>query len=163
MARKKLTTEALREAGLKIAEQSGQPLQRDRLRMRRQAYRGSSGERILLRTSNDRVLAVGASSTIPAEATLDIEDCDVLLIAMPTEKGGTSLVEAYWVPAAIAARDVKLAHQTWLDGNPNTKKDNKTYSIWFDRGVSESGMFREKWSQYRLPTTWPVEGALGTA
>jgi hypothetical protein len=129
--------------------------------MRRQVYQSRSGERVLLRTSNDRVLAVGASSTIPAEATLDIDDCDVLLIAMPTEKRGTSAVEAYWVPATIAARDVKLAHQTWLDGNPSTKKYNKTYSIWFDQGVSESGMSREKWSQYRLPTTRPVEGPLG--
>lgn len=161
MGQEKLTTETLREAGLRIAEQSGQPLQRDRSQRRRQAYRSRSGERVLFRTSNDRVLTVGASSANPAEATLDIDDCDVVLIAMPTEKRGTSAVEAYWVPASVVAGDVKTAHQTWLDGNPNTNMGNKTYSIWFDKGVSESGMFREKWARYRLPTTWPVNEPVG--
>jgi hypothetical protein len=77
----------------------------------------------------------------------------VLLLVMPTERRGTSAVEAYWVPSTDAARDVKTAHQRWLDSNPNTKSANKTYSIWFDEAMAESGMFREKWSQYRLPAT----------
>jgi hypothetical protein len=153
MKNEKLTTPALRAAALEIAEQSGRPLKRDILRPRKQAYCTSTGERVLLRTSNDRVLTATASSTTPAEATLDFEDSDALLIAMPIERGRLSAVEAYWVPSGDAARDVKAAHQRWLNGSPKTNNNNRTYSVWFDEAISSSELFREKWSLYRLPMT----------
>ncbi|MEQ8354647.1 MAG: hypothetical protein RH942_03845 [Kiloniellaceae bacterium] len=153
MSNGKLTTVALREAALKIAEQSGRPLRRDAEHKREQLYLDNDHKKVRLRTSNDRVLTVSASSPVPEEARLDIEGCDALLIAMPTERRGTDRVEAYWLPVAIAIQEVKRAHRIWLDSDPNTKKHNKTFSIWFDEAFFESEMFCEKWSEYRLPIT----------
>lgn len=154
----KLKSDVLRSAALQIAEQSGRPLRRDPSQARRHAYLDPTERLVLLRTSNDRVLTVRASSTIPREADLDIDGCDILFISMPTEKRGTAEIEAYWIPSEVAASALKRAHQTWLDGNPSTMHDNKTYSIWFDEVTGESGMFREKWSAYRLPATVRLEG-----
>ena len=90
-------------------------------------------------------------------ADLDIDDCDYVLIVMPTEKRQQGPIEAYWVPALAAAETVRLAHRTWLDSQPRTDRENRTFSIWFDKGIAESGMFRDRWRQYRIPFLIVIE------
>lgn len=157
MAENKLTTESLRHAGLLLSELAGRRLRHVAGRPKEQLYADSEGRRVRLRTTNDRVLTVTASDPDPAVADLDIDDCDYVLIVMPTEKRQQGPIEAYWVPAPVAADTVKIAHKTWLDSQPRTGRENRTFSIWFDKGIAESGMIKDRWCKYRIPFMIVVE------
>jgi len=151
MAGNKLTTESLRHAGLLLAELAGHSLHHVGGGTKKQIYKDKEGHDVRLRTTNDRVLTVRGSDPDPSEADLDIDGCDFVLIVMPTEKRQQGLIEAYWVPTPVAANTLRSAHNAWLDSQPRTSRENRTFSVWFDTGVADSGMLRDKWRQYRIP------------
>jgi hypothetical protein len=147
----KLSSETLRLAGLLLAQLDGFALRLAPNRPGEQLYQSSDGKRVRMRTTNDRVLVVTASSADPRSAQLDIEACDFVLIVMPTEMRAIDAVEAFLVPSAVAADSVRTAHAEWLATSPRTSHDNRTFAILFDETSLESGgMFREKWARYRL-------------
>ena len=140
-----------------LASLCGKPLKHAGKRLNEQLYQDKEGNRVRLRTTNDRVLTVTASSPNPQKATIDIDDCDYVLIVMPLEKRGKDVIEGYWVPSSIVSTANKNAHETWLNGQPHTRGENQTFSIWFDEGIAESGMFRDKWENYRVPVRLRIE------
>ena len=147
----KLSSETLRLAGLLLAQLDGFSLRLAPTRPGEQLYESADGKRVRMRTTNDRVLVVTASSADPRSAQLDVEACDFVLIVMPTEMRSVDAVEAFLVPSAAAVDSVRTAHTEWLATSPRTSHDNRTFAVHFDATSFESGgMFREKWAHYRL-------------
>ena len=120
-----------------------------------------NGESVRVRTTNDHLLVVVADRPTP-DAKLNIQGTDRLLMVMPEVERTEGPVIAYLVPGRVAEEAVRSSHRAWLSSNPNTKGNNTTWNIWFDR--SSSGMagreekqgYAERWAEYR------VEGEVST-
>ena len=70
---------------------------------------------------------------------------------MPEVPRSRGPVMAFLIPASVAVEAVRSAHRDWLNSNPSTKGENRTWNIWFDDdGPSKSNGFARKWAEYRL-------------
>jgi hypothetical protein len=142
--------EQLLQAGLKLMDINGKSLTRKQVSGRSMKYSMSNGQTVRVRTCNDHVLIVLASQH-EGNAKLNIEGTDWLLVVMPEVPRTPGKVIAYLVPEAEAVREVRATHQAWLDSDPNTKGNNRTWNIWFDPdGPVKANDFARKWSRYRL-------------
>jgi hypothetical protein len=146
----RIDNEALLSAALELMRQNGKPLTKQASQGRSMLYALPNGETVRARTCNDHILIVVADR--PSEdAKLNIEGTDWLLIVMPETERTPGKVIAYLIPSDVAAKAVRQTHQDWLDSNPNTKGDNKTWNLWFsENGPKKAGGFATKWSSYRL-------------
>lgn len=145
-----VSNDDLLQAGLKLMEMSGKPLTRKQVSGRSMQYTLPNGQSVRVRTCNDHVLIVLAGGH-SGEARLNIEGTDWLLIVMPEVPRTPGKVIAYLVPTPTAVGEVRRTHQEWLDTNPNTKGNNRTWNVWFDPdGPPKANDFGQKWGQYRL-------------
>ena len=150
----RIDNEVLRDAGLALMRENGKPLTKLPGPGRSMRYAMPNGEEVRVRTSNDHILIVVADRP-SADASLNIEGTDWLLIVMPEVERKAGNVIAYLVPTEEAVEAVRESHQAWLSSNPNTKGKNTTWNLWFD---APSGMasrdekqgYADKWTKYRL-------------
>ena len=139
--------------------QNNMPLTKVRGTGRAKIYKFQNGETVRVRTCNDHILVVVASSPDIENATLNIEGTDKLLIVMPEIERTEGDLLAYLVPTEVAVRAIKESHLAWLQSNPKTKGKNTTWNLWFDTDYdgAEARDFKHsyatKWSQYRLEGT----------
>jgi hypothetical protein len=151
MSEDRVPNEALAQAGLQLMKQCGRPLERIKSNGRAMIYSTSAGETVRMRTCNDHVLVVLADSDDPDAARLNVEGTDYLLIVMPERQRTPGPVIGYLVPVSVVANAARSTHKGWLATNPNTKGDNRTWNLWFNKdGPSKANDFAEKWQQYRL-------------
>ena len=147
----KVESDALVEAGLTLMRQNGKELTKRPSKGRSMLYTLANGETVRVRTSNDHNLITVADST-DADAHLNIEGTDWLLLVVPEKARTPGKVIAYLLPTAEAVAEVRKSHQAWLATNPNTRGGNKTWVLWLRaEGPSTSSGYAEKWARYRLP------------
>jgi hypothetical protein len=128
-----------------------------------------NGETVRVRTCNDHILIV-LGNKAEGDAKLNIQGTDWLLVAMPEIPRTPGKVLAYLVPAKEAADAARRTHQAWLDTNPNTNGDNRTWNLWFsDSGPAKANGFHTHWKKYLLkgaaeaepnPPTMETEGSV---
>lgn len=148
----KVSNEALLNAGINALAATGRKMVRVPTGSRAMIYRLETGETVRVRTCNDHILVVLASSPDDG-AALNIEGSDYLLIAMPEIARTEGRVISYFIPTRIAVEAVRHARAAWVNSGPATKGNNRTWNIWFDDDSGPTSGFASKWSQYRLPTT----------
>jgi len=153
----RIPSDELRECALRQMEEAGMPLERLPSKSRAMLYKMENGETVRIRTTNDPILIVVADTPTP-EANLNIDGTDHLLIVMPEAPRTPGPVKSYLVPTKVAVSAVRKAHQEWLDSNPTTKGDNRTWNIWFGDTGRPGGNFGEVWKEYLLPATASTEG-----
>ena len=151
----RIDNEVLLKAGLVMMRVSGIPLKKIPSPGRSMIYAMSNGEEVRVRTCNDHVLIVVADR--PTEhANLNIEGTHWLLIVMPEVERTAGRIIAYLVPTKTVANAVRESHKKWLSSNPNTKGENTTWNLWFDKqyygidGRLEKYNYFEKWAEFRL-------------
>ena len=116
-------------------------------------YAMANGESVRMRTCNDHVLIVVGDNPTP-EAKLNIEGTDWLLVVMPEVERTNGKVVTYLLPAAEVEAEARRTHQQWLQTNPNTKGDNRTWTLWFRRDApGKANDYATKWAKYRLNNT----------
>src|SRR6267142_101746 len=146
----RIDNEVLMEAGLELMHQNGKPLTKLQSPGRSMLYSLPGGETVRIRTCNDHILIVLAKHPT-ADAKLNIEGTDWLLIVMPEIERTPGKALAYLVPTKVAVEAVRRTHQAWLDTNPNTKGANTTWNLWFDQdGPAKANSFAAQWSKYLL-------------
>jgi hypothetical protein len=146
----RIDNERLLVAGLEMMKQDGKPLRKLQSTGRSMLYALSTGETVRVRTCNDHILIVVADRPT-ADAKLNIEGTDWLLIVMPEVERTPGRVIAYLVPTNIAVGAVRRTHQEWLDTQPDTNGRNVTWNLWFDvNGPVKANDFATKWSEYRV-------------
>jgi hypothetical protein len=159
----KVPNNQLLEAGLRLMQQNGQPLQRAEAKGRAMLYRTIDGQTVRVRTCNDHVLVVVADSPDP-EAKLNIEGTDNILIVMPEIPRAPGPVMAYFIPTAVVVEAVRSNHRDWLASNPSTKGENRTWAIWFDEeGPATSNGYAQRWASFRLNGSASAEVSVETA
>ena len=164
----KINNEVLREAGLVLMRENGKPLTKLPSSGGSMVCSMPNGETVRVRTTNDHLLVVVADRPTP-DARLNIQGTDWLLLVMPEVERTEGAVIAYLVPGRVAEDAVRNSHRAWLSSNPNTKGNNTTWNIWFDR--SFSGMkgredkhgYAEKWAKYRLEGEISTEDITGAS
>ena len=134
----KINNEVLREAGLALMRRNGKPLTKLPSPGGLMLCSMPNGESVRVRTTNDHLLVVVADRPTP-DAKLNIQGTDWLLIVMPEVERTEGPVIAYLVPGRVAEEAVRSSHRAWLSSNPNTKGNNTTWNIWFDRSSSKNG------------------------
>jgi hypothetical protein len=150
MSPTKVPNERLLEAGLKLMAQNGKPLERAEVKGRAMLYRSPNGRSIRVRTCNDHVL-VAVADAPDTNAKLNIEGTDDILIVMPETPRSSGPVVGYLIPTPVVVEAVRSAHRSWLESNPSTKGENRTWNIWFDDDApAKANGFAQKWSSYRL-------------
>jgi len=151
MTEDRVPNDALVQAGLELMKQCGKRLERIKSNGRSMIYRTSDGATVRLRTSNDHLLVVLADADDPDTARVNVEGTDYVLIVMPERQRTPGPVVGYLVPASVVADAARSTHKEWLASDPNTKGDNRTWNLWFNKyGPSKANNFAEKWQEYRL-------------
>lgn len=147
----RVSNDALLAAGLDLMQQNGKPLTKVDSFGRSMMYRTPDGKTVRVRTCNDHILIVVADKAT-TDATLNIEGTDYLLIVMPEIERTPGKVSAYLIPTTVAVEASRSSHQAWLDSNPKTKGDNKTFCLWFRQNApfARSSDYETKWAAYRL-------------
>jgi|SRR5271165_179353 len=145
----RVSNDALLAAGLDLMRQNGHPLTKVESFGRAMMYQLPDGKSVRVRTCNDHILIVLASKA-SKNAKLNIEGTDFLLIVMPEIERTPGKVIAYLVPTKVAVEASRSSHQTWLDSDPNTKGDNKTWNLWFRTDGPKDRTYSTKWAEYRL-------------
>lgn len=147
----RVSNDALLNAGLELARQAGKQLTRVESFGRSMMYRTADGKTVRVRTCNDHVLIVVADKP-SSDAKLNTEGTDFLLIVMPEAERTPGKVKAYWIPTSVAVKESRDSHQAWLDSNPNTKGDNKTFCLWFRKKApfARAGDYETKWARFLL-------------
>lgn len=150
MATDRVDTSALVEAGLAAMRMRGSPLTRLPSKGRAMIYALPGGGTVRMRTCNDHVLLVVGDRPDP-DAKLNIEGTDWLLLVMPEIERVPGKTVAYLLPTKIVEAEARRTHREWLATNPNTKGENKTWSLWFRKdGPGKANDYATKWSEYRL-------------
>jgi len=146
----RVSNDALLTAGLELMRQNGRPLTKVDSPGRSMMYGLADGKSVRVRTCNDHVL-IAIADKVSADAKLNIEGTDFLLIVMPEIERTPGKVKAYLIPTSVAAEAVRRAHNEWLP-TANTKGDNKTWCLWFrkDAPVNRHNDYETKWAEYRL-------------
>lgn len=146
----RVDNEVLLSAALELMRKNGKPLVKRPGTGRSMLYSLSDGHSVRVRTCNDHLLIILASRA-SADAELNIEGTDWLLIAMPEVVRTPGKVLVYLVPTDEAVATARQAHRDWLAGSPNTKGNNTTWNLWFGpSSAKQSGDFATKWAKYRL-------------
>lgn len=148
----RIPSDILRDCALRQMEEAGKPLEKLPTNSRAMLYKMENGETVRIRTTNDPILIVVADAVGP-EANLNIEGTDHLLVVMLETPRTPGPVRSYFVPTDIAVPAVRKSRQEWLDSDPNTKGENRTWNIWFEDTGRPSGNFEKKWAEYLLPIT----------
>ncbi len=149
--------ESLLKAALELMKQNGKPLTKTNGTGRSMRYSMENGETVRARTCNDHILIV-LGNKAEGDAKLNIQGTDWLLIAMPEIPRTPGKVIAYLVPTAKAAEAARKTHQAWLDTNPNTNGDNRTWNLWFsENGPKKANGFHNHWKQYLLKGSAEVQ------
>jgi len=144
-------------AGLELMRTNGKPLQKLDSPGRSMIYALPGGETVRVRTCNDHILIVVADRP-DAEAKLNIEGTDWLLIIMPEIERQRGDVIAYLVPSSVAADAARQTHRDWLATQPDTKGTNTTWNLWFRADApGKANNYAEKWQAYRLSGTGSTE------
>jgi hypothetical protein len=169
----KVPNEILANAAIDLMEATGRPMRKLATGTRAMKYALDDGQTVRIRTCNDHVLVVLASSA-EESASLNIEGTDFLLVVMPKTARQAGPVVAYLLPVAVAVEDVRRAHAAWLRSGPATKGGNRTWNIWFGDGHPSCSGFSTRWARYKLsspsitshppkanPTQRIEEGSLG--
>jgi hypothetical protein len=138
------------EAGLAAMAQAGKPLTRLPSNGRAMIYSMPDGQSVRVRTCNDHVLIV-IGDTVAPDAKLNIEGTDWLLFVVPKIERTPGKTLAYLLPTKEVEAEARRTHAEWLAGNPNTKGDNKTWNLWFNKDApTEANDYATKWAKYRL-------------
>jgi hypothetical protein len=142
--------ESLLAAALDLMKQNGKPLTKTNGTGRSMRYSMPSGETVRVRTCNDHILIV-LGNKAEGDAKLNIQGTDWLLVVMPEVPRTPGKVLAYLVPTSEAAAAARKTHHAWLDTNPNTKGDNRTWNLWFsENGPAKANGFHTHWKKYLL-------------
>lgn len=159
VAMNKVENEVLRQAGLELMLRDGKPLTKLPSKGRSMLYKMSDGQTVRVRTCNDHVLIAVADSPNPG-ARLNIEGTDWLLIVMPQIERTAGNIIAYLVPVREAVAEVRRTHKEWLDTQPRTGGENRTWNLWLrPDGPSLANNYAEKWAHYQLEGTYSVKDA----
>jgi hypothetical protein len=153
----KVESSALIKAGLTAMTSAGKALTRVPSRGRAMIYALPNGETVRMRTCNDHVLiVVGDRPT--ADAKLNIEGTDWILMTMPQVERMPGNVDCYLLPTSEVEAEARRTHQEWLDGNPKTGGDNKTWNLWFKSdGPGKANDYARKWQRYKLKAAPAVD------
>ncbi len=153
VARDRVEGGDLVEAGLATMAAAGKPLTKLPSKGRAMLYGMPNGETVRVRTCNDHLLIVVADRP-DANANLNIEGTDWLLVVMPEKERTPGNMVSYLIPTSIAVTEARRTHQEWLDSSPDTKGDNRTWNLWFRAdGPGKANDYATKWAQYRLSGT----------
>jgi len=153
---------ALLAAGLELMRRNGKPLTKIAGTGRSMKYTLANGETVRVRTCNDHILIVLSDKHYGSDAKLNIEGTDWLLLVVPEVERTPGNVRAYLVPTSVAVEAARSSHNQWLDSNPNTRGDNRTWNLWF-RDDEKTDNFDKVWSQYRLKGHAETQQAVGSA
>ena len=146
----KIDNDVLREAGLALMSMNGKPLTKRLSKGRSMMYQMQNGETVRIRTCNDHILIVLADKP-SADARLNIEGTDWLLVVMPKVERTNGTVIGYLVPVKEAVSEARRTHRDWLATNPNTKGGNRTWNLRFGPdGPDVANGYAKKWACYRL-------------
>jgi hypothetical protein len=145
----KVPNQDLLAAGLALMDRAGKPLTKFPTQTRAMIYQMATGDKVRVRTCNDHILVVLADGA-EADAKLNIEGTEFLLIVMPEKERTPGPVIAYFLPTAVAVETVRATHIEWLALNPATSENNRTRNLWFDDEPTLWRGFAAKWRQYRL-------------
>jgi hypothetical protein len=148
----RVSNDALLAAGLDLMRQNAKPLTKVESPGRSMMYSLPDGKSVRVRTCNDHILIVLADKA-SKEAKLNIEGTDYLLVVMPEVERTPGKVRGYLIPTTVAVEASRSSQQAWLDSNPNTKGDNKTWCLWFRKDPNDSNIwydYETKWAKYRL-------------
>ncbi len=146
----KVESFSLVEAGLAAMTAAGKPLTRRPSKGRAMIYALSNGETVRIRTCNDHLLIVVADRS-SADAKLNIEGTDWILMIMPEVERTPGNIDCYLLPTAEVEAEARRTHQEWLNGNPKTGGDNKTWNLWFKAdGPEKANDYARKWQRYKL-------------
>lgn len=146
----RVPNQTLVDAAVEMMSFADKPMRKLATGTRAMKYALGDGKTVRVRTCNDHVLVVLASSA-EESASLNIEGTDFLLIVMPETPRQAGPVIAYFLPTNVAVEDVRRAHAAWLTSGPATKGNNRTWNIWFDDGPPGCSGFASRWGNYRLP------------
>lgn len=131
----------------------GKPLSRLPSKGRAMLYGLPNGQTVRMRTCNDHVLIVVADSP-SADAKLNIEGTDWLLLVMPEKERTVGKTFAYLLPVEEVEREARRTHREWLATQPNTKGKNTTWNLWFKKdGPGKANDYATKWACYKLDTS----------
>jgi hypothetical protein len=157
----RLESQALVEAGLAAMAKAGKPITRLPGKGRARIYAQRDGKTVRVRTCNDHVLIVPSNGPEP-EAKLGIEGTDWLLVVMPEKERTQGKTIAYLIPTADAVAEARRTHRDWLASNPNTKGDNKTWTLAFRADGKNENNFSVVWAKHRLDSAVEVFDTAGT-
>jgi hypothetical protein len=149
----RIPNDDLLAAGLDLMQQNGMTLTKIDSFGRSMMYKLTDSKSVRVRTCNDHILIVLADKP-SKDAKLNIEGTDYLLIVMPEVERTPGKVKAYLVPTKVAVEASRKGQQVWLDSNPNTKGDNRTWNLWFRKDANEQpniwNDYATKWAEYQL-------------
>jgi hypothetical protein len=146
----RIESETLVQAGLDAMRRLGKPLAKQPSKGRAMIYALPSGETVRMRTCNDHVLIVVADSP-SADAKLNIEGTDWLLLVMPEVERTAGKTVAYLLPVAEVESEARRTHREWLATQPNTKGQNTTWNLWFRKDApGKANDYATKWARYKL-------------
>jgi len=152
------TTECLRQAGLLLAALHDRPLRPITGKPDENLFViADSGSRILLSTAVARTLTVDAADTARSTGNIDIDDCDDVLIVMPTEKLEFGAIEAYFLPARIASEEIRMAYRAWAERVAEGAPAPAAFTLGFDPDSGLSGDYSVRWARFRFPYTVKLE------
>jgi hypothetical protein len=152
MKPERITSSDLVQAGLAAMQSIGKPLTKLASTGRAMLYSMPNGETVRIRTCNDHVLIV-VSDRPTTDGKLNIQGTHWLLVVMPEVERTPGKVMIYLLPADEVEAEARRTHQEWLDSNPNTKGENRTWNLWFRRDARGSAHdYATKWARYRINT-----------
>lgn len=144
------------EAGLAAMSRVGKPLARLPSKGRAMLYALPNGETVRMRTCNDHVLIIVADRP-SAEAKLNIEGTDWLLLVMPEIERTAGKTVAYLLPVAEVEDEARRTHREWLATAPNTKGQNTTWNLWFrEDAPGKANDYAAKWARYKIDSSVDV-------
>jgi hypothetical protein len=144
------------EAGLAAMSRAGKPLTKLPSKGRAMLYALPNGETVRMRTCNDHLLIVVADNP-SAEAKLNIEGTDWLLLVMPEIERTAGKTVAYLLPVSEVEGEARRTHREWLATEPNTKGQNTTWNLWFRKDApGKANDYATKWARYKLDGTVDV-------
>lgn len=159
----RIDNDVLLSAGMELMRQNGKPMAKLPSKGRSMLYKLPSGETVRVRTCNDHILIVVGDSP-EAGAKLNIEGTDWLFVIMPEIERTPGSVIAYLLPTDEVVAEARRTHQEWLDSNPNTKGDNRTWNLWFrGDGKKVASGYAQTWAGYQLEGDASTEGTSQTA
>ena len=152
----RIESATLVEAGLAAMSRAGKPLTKRPSKGRAMIYALPNDETVRMRTCNDHVLIIVADRP-SAEAKLNVEGTDWLLLVMPEIERTAGKTVAYLLPVAEVEGEARRTHREWLGTAPNTKGQNTTWNLWFRKDApGKANDYATKWAKYKLDSSVDV-------